>query len=1408
MNKIYNLIWSRALRCLVVVAECVTNGRGKGGRRVVRAVALGAFGVPVIAFAQGPLPTGGQIVSGTGAIATNGNAMTITQSTGRLITNWNSFSIGAGNSVTFKQPNAASVALNRVIGQDPSQILGTLTSNGQVFLVNPNGIVFGKGAQVRTGAFVASTLGIGDQDFLAGHYRFGNGVGAGGSILNQGVLSGDVVALISPSVVNEGTITGNPGGGVALAAGSDVLLDFDGDGLLSVQVNASTMQTLAENKGLIATDGGTALLTAKGASDALKGVVNNTGTIEAHAIANRGGRILLLADMDHGETQVDGKLDASAAGSGDGGYIETSAHKVSIADSAQVTTKAENGKTGTWLIDPNDFTIAASGGDMTGATLSSQLASSNVEVQSGTTATAGNGDIFVNDVVTWAANKLTLHAARNIVVNSAMNGAGTAGLALEYGQGGVAAGNSATYTVNAPVNLAATGSFATKLGSDGNTVSYTILTSLGSATSNNDGTLQGIGGALSGNYVLGADIDASATSSWNSGAGFTPIGGQSGQFTGAFDGLGHTIGKLTINQPDGNLIGLFGKIGSTATIFNVGLLGISINASSNAGSLAGQSYGTLRNDYATGSVSGFTTVGGLVGAALSGTVGNSYTTATVVGQNTVGGLIGYNRAAVTNAYTTGSVMGGTDGSGLTIGGLIGANDAGAITQSHASGLVLGRNDAGGLVGQNTDGAIANSFATGNVRGQLAADGSVETGTNLGGLVGQNVSNDIHFVTIAHCYATGNVDGGVGTAVPFRSGGQAAGGLVGSNGSVIQDSYSTGSATAYDNVGGLVGYSGLGSIIRSYSTGSVTASDGYAGGLVGYNNSSSIAASYSTGAVAGVFESGSPIGGLVGYNTGSTISNSYATGRVTAGTTVTSATRAGGVSSQIGGLVGLNNGTVESDVYWNTDATGQSNGYGSNGAFGTFLGRGLSTAQMKNPFSFIDAGWDFSSVWGKSQIGNNNGYMVLRSFDSTVYDDYVRLASSNLTRVYGASNPLPSTIALDGAGTANVSVSWGGVIGTHTNVGTYAFSASNVVSVSDSAGRSAYIDYGSGGLIVTPATISGISGIAANRKTYDGTTSATLDSAGAVFQGIVAGDTLSVASAIGAFIDKNAGSGKTVDISGLSLGGASAGNYVLANTTSTTTADIAKATISSITGITADDKTYDGTTAATLNTAGAGFKGMIAGDKLTVATAVGKFSDKNAASGKVVNISGLSLGGADAGNYVIGDTTATTTADIAKATISAITGITANNKTYDGSAAATLSTAGARFSGMAAGDDLNVASAKGGFTDSNPGVGKTVNITGLSLGGIDASNYTLTDTTATTVAAINAPAAPPLTPSQIAKAKSGDLASDNPLTAGSSDLIDVSALAPSSPSSSLADRSPRAAGCVAANVQGGVSSCSR
>ena len=258
-----------------------------------------------------------------------------------------------------------------------------------------------------------------------------------------------------------------------------------------------------------------------------------------------------------------------------------------------------------------------------------------------------------------------------------------------------------------------------------------------------------------------------------------------------------------------------------------------------------------------------------------------------------------------------------------------------------------------------------------------------------------------------------------------------------------------------------------------------------------------------------------------------------------------------------------------------------------------------------------------------------------------------------------------------------------------------------------------------------AALATVSGITADYKMYDGTTAATLDTTNAMLGGVIKGDdvTLDTAGATGTFVTKDVGTGIVVTITKLSLSGTDAGNYILA--VPTTTANIT-AVMLTVTGITAEDKLYDAMTDATIDTSGAALMGVIRGDSVTLNTsgAAGTFASPNVGTGVTVTINGLFLTGADAGNYIVEPPT--TTANITPVTLT-VTGITADDKTYDGTTAATLNTNGAMLMGVVHGDDivLNVSDAVGTFASAGPGDDIEVSITGLTISGTEAEDYTLT-----------------------------------------------------------------------------------
>jgi hypothetical protein len=258
----------------------------------------------------------------------------------------------------------------------------------------------------------------------------------------------------------------------------------------------------------------------------------------------------------------------------------------------------------------------------------------------------------------------------------------------------------------------------------------------------------------------------------------------------------------------------------------------------------------------------------------------------------------------------------------------------------------------------------------------------------------------------------------------------------------------------------------------------------------------------------------------------------------------------------------------------------------------------------------------------------------------------------------------------------------------------------------------------------------VSGITAADKVYDGNTSATLNTGGAGLVGVVSGDavSLSTSGAGGQFADKNVGTGKTVSVSGLTISGTDAGNYIL--TQPTTTANITAKPLT-ITGAAANNKVYDGTTAATVDFGGASLVGAASGDSVSIdhSKYSANFADKNVGAGKPVTVTGVALSGTDAGNYIL--TQPTTTANIATKPLT-VSGITAANKVYDGNTTATLNTGSAALVGVASGDtvSLSTSGAGGRFADKNVGAGKTVSVSGLTISGTDAGNYTLTQPTTT------------------------------------------------------------------------------
>ena len=621
MNRAYKLMWSSISGSWVVASELAKGSKksaGKSFRLVVLAAAALAGGVAHAVPAANALPSGESVTFGSASFDRSvSNQLTVNQSTSKLVTNWNSFNVGSNGKVVFAQPDATSIALNRVTGGSASEIFGQVTANGQLVLVNPNGITFGAGSQVSAASIIGSVLDINDSDFNAGTLLFSRGA-ATGTIDNQGSLTATAgsVSLLAPTVKNSGKITAT--------AGNASLINADAVDLTAIDPVIST-------------------------ASGITGLIQQSGNITATQVSSVGGKILLTGDTSQTASQV-------------------------------------------------------------------QLAG-----------TLAAGQTLVN--------------GRSIVVNGDLNVNGASNVL------GFTSTDGYSLTNGAAVNLNGASS-----GFSVNGTAYTVIRDVNQ--------LQAMNSNLAGKYVLAGNIDASDTVSWNSGAGFVPVGNTSNNFTGILDGLGHRVNALTINRPGTQYVGLIGSA-INATLQNIGLSNVNISGNYYVGALAGQlqasTTASILNSFSSGSVSSQESqTGGLVGriAANSGVVQilNSYSTAQVSAVNTagneVGGLVGYSAASgsgrtyIANSYASGNVSAYN-----AVGGLVGRSDAAGtatslIENSYASGSVADNGCcSGGLVGyiqaDTNRLEIRNTYASGAVSGLDAIPGS------HGGLIGYNGGANVH-----------------------------------------------------------------------------------------------------------------------------------------------------------------------------------------------------------------------------------------------------------------------------------------------------------------------------------------------------------------------------------------------------------------------------------------------------------------------------------------------------------------------------------------------------------------------------------------------------------------------------------------------------------------------------------------
>ena len=306
-------------------------------------------------------PTGGEVQAGAATIQQTSNTrLDVIQHSNNAVINWRGFDIAANEHTNFQQPSSSATALNRVTTPKQSQILGKLTANGKLFIVNPAGIFFGRGAQVDVSALTVSSANVGTADFMAGRYNFSAPGLPDAAIVNEGAITaaqGGLVALVAPWVRNDGVIAAQLGK-VALAGGETFTLDLYGDDLIQFAVDSDSVQANVDHTGQISADGGTVYLTAQSANNVLDSAICMDGIIEARSVeADATGRVVLRGD--NVELTDRSVIDVSAAAVvADGGFIEVSA-KRDLDFQGHVDASAPSGTIGMLLLDPVDEIIDA-----------------------------------------------------------------------------------------------------------------------------------------------------------------------------------------------------------------------------------------------------------------------------------------------------------------------------------------------------------------------------------------------------------------------------------------------------------------------------------------------------------------------------------------------------------------------------------------------------------------------------------------------------------------------------------------------------------------------------------------------------------------------------------------------------------------------------------------------------------------------------------------------------------------------------------------------------------------------------------------------------------------------------------------------------------------------------------------
>jgi filamentous hemagglutinin family protein len=1230
LNHVYRTVWNQALGAMVAVAEIASSGgRAAPGSRSRRDGSTTALAPPLrtmslsilLAFASfaapaQTLPSGGAAVHGGATFNTSQpNRLTVTTTNGagsnHSAINWNSFSIGSGNTTNFVQPNAGSLSINRVVTNTPSQLFGTLSSNGKLVLVNQSGIAVGAGAVVDTAGFTASALAMSEADAIAGRLRFGGGSSANLTVDGNIIARGGDVVLIAPNVdVAKTALVESQGGSVVLAAGQSV--EVTGRGLegITLQVQAPTDQAI--NLGTLKGD----------AVGIFAGTLRHSGMIQAVRADMEGGKVVLRAV---GDAYMEGQGQINATSSaGKGGSVDVLGNRVAVMDDAVIDVSGARGGGNVRVGgdyqggNPNipnadisyfgpkasikaDATADGNGGRVIVWADDTTRAYGSISARGG--AQGGDGGFvetsghkyldfqgFVDTLAPMGAAGTLLLDPQNIEIGS-LSDVFSGGTNPSTGIFQGAFGNSQLTwaTINSRLgngNLEIRTNSLSSIGGVGKIdviSSTTLLGNVGSLTmlaTENINFLSGVS--------VSAAVDMTLVAGWNNTGQAVNHGLGTIDFAANSSLL--TTGNLTFNA--GNSVTQSPSASLAANVLTV-LTGTGVATPTGGINLPGTANSVNRlavqmnNPTATLGLTFVNTKPLTLGAGAFGINGIVATgNPNSISITTTGPL------TVASPVSSGGDVNLTGNTGITLASNVATTGTvnldssagnGNITQTSASALTGGLDvkSGSGNITLNSVNAISTFSATSS--GAVSVTNGA-TPVDLFGIT----AGSLLFVSAADilscCTPITTTVGGV----EFRT----TGGVINLNTDAPSDIVSAAGIKLLAS-----GNLDLFNVSLTTNAGGdlVLASSGgnlFATGVSVTNNGGGRWLTYLTNPSAGhTFGPFDPISNANFRQVNSTYGTPSATPAV--------ANANGSLWADSGLIVGSLSGTV-TKVFAGVSDTSISMA-GSN--FTPLAsGSGLLFGETVAPISLA---------------GSSGSLLAPVS------------ASNSLQQVTFAAGQLPGIVG-------------GGKTTYGYNHGTLSALIGNVTQAP---------------VTVTPTTVSPISLF--GTRAYDGTVIVNAN----IFtlSGLQGGDTLSL-SGFGLLADKNVGTNKAVNLNTLALGNGTglASNYTFAG--GTFFASITPAPLSGSLNVTAANKVYDGLTVATLAGSASGLGGVIAGDVVTVAGVSGDFSDRHVGKGKRITVNGVVLGGADAGNYTFaGAAGSTTTADITQRPTSTWTGAGGNTQ---------------------------------------------------------------------------------------------------------------------------------------------------